>query len=210
MAGQLTWYDILDISPNSSADEVQRAFEEKAGVLRPELVSGASPKVVAAAERARAALEAGRRILIDPASRQRYDDETGMRPTGGGLSSPEVVSPPATWAWSARGGMDAAFALDALGEAVADWLAPHPSPPRHIAVPDVRGLFVGPCRRFIGDRGLHIEVVQQVQDPMPVAGLVVDQSPLPGSSLHRYGTVTVQVWHPLRQTDQRGATGEHG
>jgi hypothetical protein len=29
------------------ADEVQRVFEKKAGVLRPELISGASPKVVA-------------------------------------------------------------------------------------------------------------------------------------------------------------------
>jgi hypothetical protein len=29
--------------------------------------------------------------------------------------------------------------------------------------------------------GLQIEMVRQTQDPMPVEGLVVDQSPLPGS-----------------------------
>lgn len=198
MAGQLSWYDILDISPGSSADEVQRAFEQKAGVLRPELISGASPKVVAAAGRARTALEAGRHILADPASRQRYDEETGIWPTGGGLSSPELVSPRAAWAWNARGGMDAAFAADALGEVVANWLAPHPALPKRIAVPDVRGLFVGPCRRLIGGRGLHVEVVRLTQDPMPVEGLVVDQSPLPGGRVRRSGTVTVQVWHPPR------------
>jgi hypothetical protein len=198
MAGQLTWYDIFDIAPDSSGDEVQRAFEEKAGVLRPELVSGASSKVVAAAGRARAALEAGRRILTDPASRRRYDEETGVRTAGGGLSSPEAVSPRSAGAWGGRGGMDAEFMLDTIADAVGDWLAPHPAPSRRIAVPDVRGLFAGPCRRLIGDRGLHVEVVRLEQDPMPVEGLVVDQSPPPGGSVRRDGTVTVQVWHPRR------------
>jgi hypothetical protein len=198
MAGQLTWYDIFDIAPDSSADEVQRAFEEKAGVLRPELISGASLEIVAAAGRARAALEAGRRILTDPASRRRYDEEIGIRATGGGLRSPEVVSPRSAWEWGGRTGMDAEFMLDTIAEVVADWLAPHPAPSRHIAVPDVRGLFAGPCLRLIGDRGLHVEVVRLVQDPMPVEGLVVDQSPLPGRSVRRDGTVTVQVWHPSR------------
>jgi hypothetical protein len=80
MAGQFTWYDILDVLPGSSVDEVQRAFEKKAGVLRPESISGASPKVVAAAGRARTTLEAGRHILTDPASRQRgATDESPWR-----------------------------------------------------------------------------------------------------------------------------------
>lgn len=193
MAGQLTWYDILDILPGSSADEVQRAFEEKAGVLRPEFISGASPKVVAAAGRARTALEAGRHILTDPASRQRYDAEIGIRQTGR-LSGLELAPSRDPWAWNARGGMDAAFAMDALGE----WLAPHAAPPRRIAVPDVRGLFIGPCRRLIGGRGLHVEVVRLTPNPMPVEGLVVDQSPLPGGRVRRSGTMTVQVWHPPR------------
>jgi hypothetical protein len=100
MAGQLSWYDIFDIAPDSSADEVQRAFDEKTGVLRPELISGASSKVVTAAERARAALEAGRHILTDPASRRRYDEEIGIRTTGGGLCSPEVVSAAPEWTQS--------------------------------------------------------------------------------------------------------------
>jgi hypothetical protein len=193
MAGQLTWYDILDVLPDASVDEVQRAFEKKAGVLRPELISGTSPTVVSAAGRARIALEAGRQILTDPASRQRYNAEIGIRRTGGGLSGPEFVPSRDPWAWSAHGGVEAA-AMDALG----DWLAPHPAPPRRIAVPDVRGLFVGPCRRLVGDRGLRIEVVRLTKDPMPVEGLVVDQSPLPGGRVRRFATITVQVWHPPR------------
>lgn len=198
MAGQLTWYDILDILPGCSADEVQRAFEQKAGVLRPELISGASPKVVSAAGRARTALEAGRHILTDPASRQNYDEETGIRRTGGGLSSSELLPPRAAWALNARGAMVPASALNLLGEVVADWLEPRPAPPRRIAVPDVRGLFVGPCRRLMGGLGLHVEVVRLTRDPMPVEGLVVDQSPLPGARVRRSGTMTVQVWHPPR------------
>jgi len=193
MAGQFTWYDILDVLPGSSVYEVQRAFEEKAAVLRPELISGASPKVVAAAGRARTALEVGRHMLTDPASRQRYDAEIGIRHSGGGLSGPEPVPSRDPWAWNARTGMDDA-AMDALG----DWLGPHPAPPRRIAVPDVRGLFIGPCRRLIGDRGLHVEVVRLTRDPMPVEGLVVDQSPSPSGRVRRSGTVTVQVWHPPR------------
>ena len=198
MAGQLTWYDIFDIAPGSSADEVQRAFEDKTGVLRPELMSGASSKVVAAAERARAALDAGLHTLTDPASRERYDEEIGIRATGGGLGAPGPL-PRSAWAWAGRAGMDGEFMLDTIADAVGDWLAPHPVPSRHIPVPDVRGLFAGPCRRLIGDRGLHVEVVRLVQDPMPVEGLVVDQSPSPGRSVRRDGTVTVQVWHPRRQ-----------
>jgi hypothetical protein len=200
MAGQLTWYDIFGIAPDSSADEVQRAFEEKTGVLRPELVSGAACNVLVAAGRARAVLEAGRRILTDPATRRRYDEETGIRATGGGLSGPQLW-PRSAWAGGGRAGMGAEFMLDTIADAVGDWLAPHPAPARHITIPDVRGLFAGPCRRLLGDRGLHVEVVQLVHDPMPVEGLVVDQSPPPGRSVRRDGTVTVQVWHPRRQAN---------
>jgi PASTA domain len=80
--------------------------------------------------------------------------------------------------------------------AFAEWLSPPPAAPRRIALPDVRGLFVGPCRRLLSGTGLRIEVVRLTQDPMPVEGLIVDQSPPPGARSPRSGTVTVQVWHP--------------
>lgn len=196
MARQLTWYDVLDVLPGASADEVQRAFEVKESLLRPALISGAPSKVVSAAERARTAIKAARDVLTDPASRQRYDNEIGVRQTGGGLTGPDRVpsedgSIP-DFVWYGRSAMVAAAAL----EAFAEWLTPPPAAPRRIALPDVRGLFVGPCRRLLSGTGLRIEVVRLTRDPMPVEGLIVDQSPPPGARSPRSGTVTVQVWHP--------------
>jgi hypothetical protein len=196
MARQLTWYDVLDVLPGSSADQVQRAFELKESLLRPTLISGAPSKVVSAAERARTAIKAARDILTDPASRRRYDDEIGIRQTGGGLSGPDRVpsedgSIP-DFVWYGRSAMVAAAALGAFAE----WLTPPPAAPRRIEVPDVRGLFVGPCRRLLSGTGLRIEVVRLTRDPMPVEGLIVDQSPSPGARIPRLRTVTVQIWHP--------------
>ena len=93
MARQLTWYDVLDVLPGASAYEVQRAFEVKESLLSPTLISGAPSKVVSAAERARTAIKAARDVLTDPASRQRYDDEIGIRQTGGGLTGQAVEAP---------------------------------------------------------------------------------------------------------------------
>ena len=205
MAGQLTWYDILDVSPGAPADEVQRAFAAKASVLRPELISGAPSNAVSAAGRASAAIEAARQVLTDPARRQRYDEEIGIRRPGQGLDRaepvPSEIGPGPAW-YSMRDGPDPDALADALTDALgvlADWLAPHPAPPRRIAVPDVRGLFVGPCRRLVTSLGLRLEIVQLTADPMPVEGLVVGQSPPPGTKARRSGTLTVQVWHPLRR-----------
>jgi hypothetical protein len=91
--------------------------------------------------------------------------------------------------------MIAGAMLEAIG-AVADWLAPRPAEPRRVVVPDLRGLFVGPCRRLVSSTGLHMQVVRLTGDPMPVEGLVVDQSPPPGAKMRRSGTLTVQIWHP--------------
>jgi beta-lactam-binding protein with PASTA domain len=66
-------------------------------------------------------------------------------------------------------------------------------------VPDVRGLFVGPCLRAVGDIGLRMETVRLTEFPMPVEGLIVGQSPSPGTKVRRSGTLTVQVWHPPRR-----------
>jgi len=198
MAGQLTWYDILDISPGASADGVQEAVAAKASVLRLELISGAPSQVVSAAGRASAAIEAARQILTDPARRRRYDEEIGVRRPGEGLDRPEPVpsEPGPDPGWGRE--VDSEGLTDALG-VLADWLAPHPAPPRRIAVPDVRGLFVGPCRRLVTGLGLRLEIVQLTADPMPVEGLVVGQSPPPGTKARRSGTLSVQVWHPLRR-----------
>ena len=200
MTAPLTWYDILDVAPGAPADAVQRAFAAKASVLRPELISGAPSKVASAAGRAGAAIEAARRVLTDPARRRRYDEEIGIRRPGEGLDRAEPVPSergPGP-GWYARGDPDPEALTDALG-VLADWLAPHPAPPRRVAVADLRGLFVGPCRRLVTGLGLHLEIVRLTADPMPVEGLVVGQSPPPGTKARRSGTLSVQVWHPLRR-----------
>jgi hypothetical protein len=195
MGGQLTWYDILDVLPGATADEVQRAFEAKEAVLSPKLISGALPRVVTAARRAQTAIEAARHVLTDPASRRRYDEAAGIRRLGGGLSGPELVWPDVRWAEDLGMFGKGALLAGAL-EALADWLAPRAEAPRRIEIPDVRGLFVRPCRLLIGGIGLRADLVRLTQDPMPVEGLVVDQSPPPGATVRRSGSVTIQVWHP--------------
>jgi curved DNA-binding protein CbpA len=192
----LTWYDILDILPGASAGEVRSACAAKAAVLAPELISGAPSMVVTAAGRAQACLQEAARVLLDPASRQRYDIEIGALRPGEGLERPEPVpsDPGMDLGWASRGGEAAAFAA-ALG-ALAYWLAPHPAPPRRVTMPDARGLFVGPCRHLAASLGLRLEIVRLTEHPMPVEGLVVDQSPRPGATSRRGAVLTVRVWHP--------------
>lgn len=200
MAGQLTWYDVLDILPTAPVDEVQRAFAAKASVLRPALLAGAPSPVVAAAGRAGAAIEAALRCLGDPATRLRYDVEIGVWQPGGGLDRPADLPTeqgPAPLS-SLRGAADWDSVVDALG-ALADLLGPHPAGPRRIRVPDVRGLFITSCRRYLAGQGLRLEVVRLTADPMPVEGLVVDQRPLPGAKAARFGSLTAHVWHPPRR-----------
>lgn len=169
MDAQLTYYDFLGVLPHVLADDVQLAYEEKAAVIAPDLVSGAPPKVIAVADRARAALELARQTLTDPAARERYDTQIGIARPGSGLGQPAELP---------------SFA---------------PARPRHVPVPDARGLFAGPARLLVIASDLRFEVIQLTRDPMPVEGLVIDQSPRPDASARRSSTVTVQVWHPSRE-----------
>ena len=203
MAGQLSFYDILDVLPGASADEIQQSYAAKARAIAPDMIAGAPSKVVAAVGRAEVALQAALRVLGDPEGRRRYDTETGIRQTGGGLAGLAHTPSAGIWAWdpswNVRGGaLTSGAVTEALG-ALADWLAPRPASPRRIAAPDVRGLFVGPARRLLGMHGLHAELIQLTRNPMPVEGLVVDQSPRAGATLRPSGTIAVQVWHPARR-----------
>ncbi len=206
MADQLSYYDILGVEPGASADEIQLAYETKAGVLAPTMISGAPSKVVAVVDRARAALEVAHQTLLDPAARRRYDTEIGILRPGTGLVDPVPVPSQGSWTsapWAGRAGLNSDALVEALG-LIADWLAPRPAPPRHVPVPDVRGLFVTGARRLLVATGLRSEVFQLTPDPMPVEGLVVDQSPQAGTKAHRSSTVTVRVWHPGRRPSRRG------
>jgi len=196
----MTWYDVLDVLPTARHQDVRRRYEAKCRQLDPGQIAGAPSSVIAAADRARAALEAAWRVLGDPIERERYDEQVGIRRPGSGLERPVAVPSepraedpdgyPAGYA-----GMRAA-AVVGMFTALADRLAPHPRPPRRVAVPDVRGLFMGPCLHAVARAGLRIETVRLTEHPMPVEGLVVDQSPRAPAELQRHGELTVSVWHP--------------
>jgi hypothetical protein len=196
----MTWYDVLGVLPTARHEAIQRCYEAKCRQLGPGQIAGAPSKVIAAAGRARAALDAAWRVLGDPIERERYDEQAGIRRPGSGLERQAAVpsEPRVEGLSGARGGyagMRAGAVLGVLAE-LAGWLAPHPRPSRRVIVPDVQGLFVGPCLHAVGRAGLRIETVRLTEHPMPVEGLVVDQSPAPGTTARRSSTLTVRVWHP--------------
>jgi hypothetical protein len=192
----ITWYDILGVLPSVSARRIQRAYDAKTSLLRPELISGAPSNVVKAASRAQGMLDAARRVLGDPVNRELYDEEIGFRRSGEGLA--DQAGFPSDPAWGPADfvmGRPVAGLLGAL-TAISDWLAPHPRPPRRVAVPDVRGLFYSVCLEVTGRLGLQVTAIRLTDRPMPVDGLVVDQSPLPPEMVQRASALTVRVWHP--------------
>jgi hypothetical protein len=202
VCGRLTWYDVLGILPGASADEVRSAYEARMRLLAANMISGAPPNVVTAANRARAWVEAAWRVLGDPRSRARYDEEADIQRRGGGLVRPEATPPERGWAGlddvlSEEGGLLSAMAgvLARFGSG----LIPGRAASRRVIVPDVRGLFIGPCRDAVGGVGLHMQTVQLTEHPLPVEGLVVDQSPPAGAKVGQSQRLTVQVWHPPRR-----------
>jgi hypothetical protein len=207
----ITWYDVLGVLPGASAEQVQRQHDSKASLLRPELLAGAPSPVVAAAARAREILDAARRVLADPASRVRYDEAVGIRRTGGGLAPRE--------GFPSQSGRDLSDAADFTGGDVgsealgallvlADWMmTPLPRKPSRVIVPDVRGLFYSVCTGITGKVGLRVTTVRLTEHPMPVDGLVVDQSPRPAVQTRWGSALTVHVWHPpARSADSRRVT----
>ncbi|MGH3296333.1 MAG: DnaJ domain-containing protein [Trebonia sp.] len=194
----ITWYDVLGVLPGATAEQIQHQHDAKARLLRPELVAGAPSPVIAAASRAVEILGAARRVLADPVSRARYDETVGIRRRGGGLPAPgSYRSQPGA------GRMDADFFTDKAGLEIlgallmlGDLMTAPTHPPRHVTVPDVRGLFYSVCLRVTGKLGFRLNPVRLTEHPMPVDGLVVGQSPGPAVRARRGSPLTVQVWHP--------------
>lgn len=209
MADRITWYDILGILPGSSSETVRRAYQDKARQLEPAQIAGAPPKVIDAAARGRKALDAAWLILGNPAERGQYDAQIGIGLKGAGLARPEPTpSRPGLDPLEVDTALDAGDVLEGLGVvlaglgALADWLTPLPRKSRRqsqeVIVPDVRGLFSGACQDALAKAGFRISTVRLTDQPIPVEGLVVDQSPAPGEKVPRFSTLTVQVWHPPR------------
>jgi hypothetical protein len=204
----ITWYDVLGVLPAAPAERIQHQYDAKTSLLRAELLSGASSRVLTAATRAQGILDAARRVLGDPVSRERYDEAVGFRRSGEGLAGTGGVPSDPGWGpsdFSFAGGTQVAEMIGSL-MALTDWLAPHPHPPRRVPVPDVRGLFYAACLEVGGRLGLHVTAVRLTEHPMPVDGLVVDQYPLPPAKARRGSALTVQVWHP----PIRRASGKFG
>jgi hypothetical protein len=187
----LTWYDVLGVLPGASPGQVQSAYQERSRLLEPRMLNGASSKVLKAANAARVAVDEAWHILHDAAARRRYDEKIGVRRNSEGLDSAQ--STPSGPGGAPSGGY---LTADVVMSGLADLMTPHPSPARRIVLPDLRGLFTGSCLRVTGDLGLHVEMVQLTEHPMPVEGLVVDQSPLPGTKVRRSSTLTLEIWHP--------------
>jgi len=192
----ITWYDLLGALPDASSEDIQRAYDAKARLLRPELLSGAPSKVVTAAAQAQGIIDAARQVLGDPVSRQRYDEAAGLWGSGGGLDQRGD-------SFAGSGLPDSDFAADNPGAEVLRglgalnlWLDQHPEHQRRIPVPDVRGLFYDVFVGVVGRLDLQVRFVQLTEHPMLVEGLVVDQSPAPPAKIHGRDELTVQVWHP--------------
>jgi curved DNA-binding protein CbpA len=198
----ITWYDLLGALPDASSEDIQRAYDAKAGLLRPELLSGAPPAVVTAAALAQGIIDAARGVLADPVKRQRYDQAAGLWGSGGGLGQPgdypaESGLPESDYAADNPG----AEVLRGLG-ALNVWLDRHSDYQRRIPVPDVRGLFYDVFVGVVGRLDIEITFVQLTEHPMLVEGLVAGQSPAPSAKLHPRDELTVQVWHPPAQTPE--------
>jgi hypothetical protein len=209
VADRITWYDILGVAPGAAAETVRFAYQAKAKQLQGYQIAGAPQEVAQAVARGQKIIDAAWLILGNRAQREHYDKQIGAVRQGTGLAWPEPTA--------SRPGLDlldaAADALDAAADAMylgemlglgvlADLLAtiPRQSPRRSepVIVPDVRGLFFRACTDALTMAGFHISTLRLTEDPMPVEGLVVGQSPAAGQSVLRFSTLTLQVWHPPR------------
>ncbi|MGH3289111.1 MAG: DnaJ domain-containing protein [Streptosporangiaceae bacterium] len=76
----ITWYDVLGALPGAEARKIKQKYDAKAALLRPEVISGAPPNVLTAVMRAQELLDTAWRLLGDPDSRKRYDEDLEREP----------------------------------------------------------------------------------------------------------------------------------
>jgi DnaJ-class molecular chaperone len=200
MESGVTWYDVLGAVPDAETRKIRRKYQDKAALLRPELISGAPSDLLRAVTRAQYLLDTAWGVLGDPDRRKDYDEAVGLRRSGGGLDQPGSGIESAGMA-PVDLGLAGDLAGDLLGGLLGllpEQLAPRRRRNKPRAVPDVRGLFYTVCLEVATRYGLRVEIIRLTQRPMAVDGLVVDQDPRPPSPVHRGGSLTVQLWHPGR------------
>ena len=196
MESGITFYEVIGVLPGAEPHRIKRDYEARSGLLRPDMIAGAPSNVLTAVTRAQGLLGEAWRVLSDPERRRRYDEEAGLRRTGGGLGEPGS-SPSETEFDPDDLGLAGELVADVTGGLLALFGGRVRKPQRRGqgAVPDVRGLFNGTCREVARRHGLEVTAVRLTERPMPVEGLVVSQEPAPGARC-RGGRLTVQVWHP--------------
>ena len=59
MRAGITWYDLLGALPDASSEDIRQAYDAKAGLLQPEMLSDAPSTVVTAAARAQGIIRRG-------------------------------------------------------------------------------------------------------------------------------------------------------
>ena len=192
----ITWYDVLGVLPDATLDDIREAWQAREAALEAGTLAGVSPEVLAAADRARQAVQEAWRVLAGPATREAYDKEAGFLRPGEGLTPP------------GRGPLGPDVGLGP-GWSTADEeaLEPYPGRSSRVVVPDVRGLFYRACTEVVGRIGLRIAATRLTPHPMPVEGLVVGQAPAPGERVRHDSTLTVQLWHPPEPGRQPAAPG---
>ena len=206
MRSGITWYSVLGVLPGAETDQIRQHYDAKSDVLRPEHVTGEPSNVVSAVSRAQGLLDQAMRVLTDRESRRRYDEQIGIRRSGGGLGRSGTLATEAGWDppdFGVAGFEDAGTALDVIAE-MTDVFTPRP--PRRagrMIMPDVRFLFYSACTEVAAKLDLRLTVVRLTEHPMPVDGLVVDQSPRPLTKARRSSGLTIQVWHPPARTAGR-------
>jgi curved DNA-binding protein CbpA len=67
----ITWYEVLGVLPGAAADRIKRRYEERAALLRGEMISGAPSNVLVSVRRAQEFLDGAWEVLGDPATRTR-------------------------------------------------------------------------------------------------------------------------------------------
>jgi hypothetical protein len=180
-----------------------RAYQTKAKQLQGYRIADAPPDVAQAAARGQKAIDAAWLILGNRAQREQYDEQIGTIRKGAGLARPEPA-PSSSGLDLLDAAADALYwseVLEGLG-VLADLVAaiPRRAPRRSedMIVPDVRGLFFRACQDALTMAGFRISTVRLTENPMPVEGLVIGQSPAPDQTVPRFSTLTIQVWHPPR------------
>ena len=196
MTRVITWYDVLGVLPDAEPDDIREAWQARQAALQAGTLAGASPEVLAAADRAQKAVQEAWRVLADPAARESYDEEAGFARPGEGLASP------------GRGpsGPDVGLG-EGWSTADEEALEPYPGRASRVVVPDVRGLFYRACTEVAGRIGLRVAPIRLTPHPMPVEGLVVGQAPAPGERVRHDSRLTVRVWHPPEPDGPRGPYG---